>query len=409
MLLDKLNSISKPKLNKLSEGSADTIKDFWDEFIEPNLPEKETVLKWHRLLMNYIKQPEAMFAIRGFNNAPPDRYDDLRRGFLSITSEGYSFFYTDNFHAAYYLKMVKDNYVPELNDLLSTYINRKFPARFGRDTSNERVFMAFPKGKDPGIQTSGYKIAHIINVGKDYFWGSENLSLSEILDRHFPKGKRSDWILTSDETGTHYIREHIVNQEAKKYLIAEFLRFVHPFNYFLAPKKNLSISTVSKDISEYKPLIDYVQCKFREIYGEEYQEYLDLIMVNEDAFNVVSDDEFIGLKYGFSVHEANNNELIANNQIKKKASAKKGKNSEIHKIHDNYKKVYSKETEKDMVIEYLTNPDTSFRKLEEKYLGIKSKARGGGFVAKKIINSYGVSAQQKGIYTKDDISDKFSN
>ena len=54
MLLDKLNSISKPKLNKLSEGSADTIKDFWDEFIEPNLPEKETVLKWHRVLMNYI-------------------------------------------------------------------------------------------------------------------------------------------------------------------------------------------------------------------------------------------------------------------------------------------------------------------------------------------------------------------
>lgn len=50
-----------------------------------------------------------------------------------------------------------------------------------------------------------------------------------------------------------------------------------------------------------------------------------------------------------------------------------------------------------MAFEYLNNRDTSFRKLEVKFLELDSPARGGGFVSKGIINSLGITAEMKGI------------
>lgn len=50
-----------------------------------------------------------------------------------------------------------------------------------------------------------------------------------------------------------------------------------------------------------------------------------------------------------------------------------------------------------MVFEYLRNPDTSFRKLETEFLHIDSQARGGGFIAKEILNSMGIMAYHKGM------------
>ena len=60
-----------------------------------------------------------------------------------------------------------------------------------------------------------------------------------------------------------------------------------------------------------------------------------------------------------------------------------------------------------MLCEYLNNPNTSFRQLERKYLGINSPNRGGGFVAKKIINSYGIFANMKGILNQCTIQELY--
>ena len=49
------------------EGHAKTIGEFWMDFIEPRLPLKDTVIKWHQLLMEYIKEPRAVFAIRYYH------------------------------------------------------------------------------------------------------------------------------------------------------------------------------------------------------------------------------------------------------------------------------------------------------------------------------------------------------
>ena len=374
-LLEKLQRIKYPHIKSITNGSAATVEQFWDTFIVPHLPDKKIVLRWHETLMEYIKRPEAMFAIRGFNSAGKNDYDTLRRGFLSKTNEGYSFFYTDNFHAAYYLKMAIDSYVPSADEMISVYNRRLFPSRFGRDTHNERELMAIPKGIDPGIQAAGYKIAHIINVGTDYFVNGRCISLIKILNEYFDRGDRIDWIQKTDETGTYYLREFKVRPQARNYIIAEFLRFVHPVNYFLAPKPKCATTLVCSDIAEYKPLIDFVRDRYADLYGDSYYQFLKMIMVDTHSFSSGKGSTEITLSYGCNINQ--HAETVVPN--------------------------ISKETEIKMVKEYLTNPFTSFRKLEKQFMHIESSGK--GFQSKKIVNSYGVTAEHKGILSQKSIEE----
>ena len=390
-LLEKLNTINVPRVVPLQNGKVPTAEEFWDSFIIRNLPEKDVVLKWHRVLMEYVKRPDAMFAIRGYNTAAKDNYDSLRRGFLTRTNAGYSFFYTDNFHAAYYLKMALDGYVPTVDEMIDAYNSRKFPARFGRDTSNERSMMAMPKGIDPGIQTAGYKIAHILNVGKDYFVQGQSISLSRIVREHFDGGERTDWKWYTDRTGSYFLRDYEVNPNARKFLVAEFLRFVHPFNYFLTPKKSCALSSVSSDIAEYQPLVDFVQAKYATMYEDAYKEFLLLVMPEKSVQVPVRGKIIIDLTYGLNCVET-----PASQQMSKRIPPRAALQSQSRVVPSSPVQV-TKELELRIVTEYLINPKTSFRKLEQQFMGIDGPARGGGFAAKNIINSYGIVAEMKGI------------
>ena len=62
-LKEKLNTINVPRFTPLQDGKALTAGEFWDSFIVHNLPAKDVALKWHRVLIEYVKRPEAMFAI----------------------------------------------------------------------------------------------------------------------------------------------------------------------------------------------------------------------------------------------------------------------------------------------------------------------------------------------------------
>lgn len=396
-LLQKLRTINVPRIAPLHDGNASTIEEFWDSFIVHNLPEKEVVLKWHKVLMEYVNQPDAMFAIRGYNTASKDNYDSLRRGFLTRTDAGYSFFYTDNFHAAYFLKMALDRYVPTAQELLMAYNSRKFPARFGRDTSNERDMMAIPKGVDPGIQTAGYKIAHILNVGKNYYSHGQNLSFSQIIQEYFDGGQRCDWNWYTDTTGSYFLRDFHVEQNARRFLVAEFLRFVHPFNYFLTPKKTYATSSVSKDIAEYQPLVNFVQAMYADMYGDDYNEFLSFAMVENTASSSSDPNTIINLKYGPDCIGTPLCQPAPQKMTHEPEASQKNHTIAPDPIQ------FTDNLEFRVVVEYLTNPKTSFRKLEREFMGIDSPARGGGFVAKSIVNSYGITAKMKGILSSNSI------
>ena len=301
-LLEKLESISLPRIKKLEKGNAASLKEFWDQLIAQYLPRKEIVLAWHDLLMKYIKTDHPTFAIRGYNNAPSkDQYHELRRGFLS-KADDFSFFYTDNYHAAYYQKMVLDGYVPTLNEFTEAFEQRKFPSRFGRITQEETVMLAIKKGHDPKINASGFKLAHIIPVGKEYSFKNKTIGNKVILDQYFPKGERSDWRLKHDINGNFYERDIHLKPDAKRYAIAHFLRFVHPFNYFLCPKTNRETNNKCKEIAEYQPLLDLAHNYMLDTYGNAYLEYLSYIMVDDRYYQKTQRiDLDLDIRYGSDI------------------------------------------------------------------------------------------------------------
>lgn len=72
---------------KCPTGRVKTIEDFWNVFVEPNLPCKEIVIEWHKILSKYITRFDAVLGLR-VGNAK----ENPRRGFETKTTDGYSFF-----------------------------------------------------------------------------------------------------------------------------------------------------------------------------------------------------------------------------------------------------------------------------------------------------------------------------
>ena len=94
-LAKKLHSINQPRVAPLTPGSSETVGDLWNDVIVKTLPNKDVVLRWHRVLMEYVERPDAVFAIRGYNTVSrSEDYGHLRRGFLTSTNCDYSFFGT---------------------------------------------------------------------------------------------------------------------------------------------------------------------------------------------------------------------------------------------------------------------------------------------------------------------------
>lgn len=389
-ITEKLEKIYYPPIKSLQAGKSETISGFWDTLITEYLPSLETVLKWHDVLLKYVKTEHPVFAIRGYNNAPKERYSDLRRGFLTETPE-YNFFYTDNFFAAYFQKMAIDGFVPTLEELSLVFKERKFPSRFGINTSEERELLAVSQGKDPRINTNGFKIAHIIPVGMNYVYDNKTLGMKEVLQMYFPRGEREDYILKTDKIGSYRARDFYPHESANKFAIAHFLRFVHPFNYFLCPKKTCEENNMCKEIAEYTHLLNYAHDYNLAVYGDRYKEFLDLIMpldiYYKECFNPEYND--ILVYYGMNLKQEEKTKVL----LKKKVENPKTTANNQYKNID----VVNGDVNLKMAFEYLNNPHTSFRKLEVKFLGLDSPARGGGFVSKGIINSLGITAEMKGI------------
>ena len=420
-LIHKLNTISKPSVKALPNGRSSSIQEIWQELMLKYMPEKDVVLAWHNLIMKYISSEHPTLAIRGYNTCSKGNYSDLRRGFLTRNEE-FSFFYTDNFFAAYFQKMVLDGYVPELEEFVRAFEQRKFPSRFGRNTAEERALLSIKQGKDPKINSAGFKLAHIIPVGKDFSDKNHKHGITDILETYFPCGKRSDWVLKTDDCGEFYERDFCVRAEAKKYAVAHFVRFVHPFNYFLCPKKTCEINNKCKELAEYQPLLNYAHDFMLDYYGTAYTEFLEICMAAPEYYNPCFDKNTmcINVQYGLNISpSAKNKDTESEEFLLKEIERLKKKLADIRtgtapNEQDNESKTHEKgyllsrsqinakvsaDIEFKMAVEYLSNPQTSFRKLEVKYLKINSAARGGGFKSKAIINRLGLLDKHKGILT----------
>jgi len=363
-----MNQWYNSDLPQIKQGHYFTISDFFDDFINPLLPDTQSVIDWTKLLLNYVKQEAPVLAIRNYSqymkvtNSTNDQdgrlaYSNgfeigkdnpyvLRRGFLTeFSNSGYKYFFTDNFFTAYFLKMAYDGFVPELSDFVDVLNNQSFPGRFGQSCKEEREKAVYDitgkVAKDPGIKKRGYKIAHVVDTGLDYIAQNTTMGLTAICNSWFPRGSYRDW----QKKGSYYCRtmQYIGGID---FLKAHFLRFACPMNYFPTPKANYkkivfqSYGDKSKyvtnkpDIAELPELQEFMIGKFHKLYGSVYENFLTAIMwrstlqaVKNELVVISNKMTSLGLKVidltVYDISQAKSSSLSRKSTILKHASSSK--------------------------------------------------------------------------------------
>ena len=270
-----------------------TIEDFWNLFIEKPMIEKgfiDSAKKCHKILMDYIELPNTTFSIR---HCSKPNYSKCK-GWITNTTENYSFVYCDNETAKFYFqKCLEDNF-PTAVELKNLYDERKIP-----------FSMSSPY--KPGTELlirGGYKLSHIFDVGINYCPQSDKESFpyrAGIVKKYFALNSSDNW--QKDDKGFYVRKMYDVSPDAKDYLIALFFRYVHPFNYFLSPaikfqSEESRLEYTGNDIGEHEPIKNFVQGKFADYFGKDYEEFLNLIMPpQKKVVEPISEKEIIDLKF----------------------------------------------------------------------------------------------------------------
>ena len=313
---------SLPQYDKVE--SAKDLEELWNKVISPTLPDKSTVVAWHNLLMDYVKQDNAVFSLRAYASGK-----NSRRGFLNKVyicgQVSFGTFYTDNSIPVYFYSLAKDGFIPTLTELNNALINKlTFPYGYF-STSAGTNFVAYPKGDNPEINKKGYKLAHIFSAGENYSNKAGYGSIKEFCDSAFPNSAITQWQNNILPSGQHFrpicLKDKSEAEKIRKFAIAHFIRSVHPINYFLIPNKTNRRDEASgiiktniywrdpingknmDEIGEYSKLIEFVAAKIKNIYKDTkvYEEFLDLIYPTGNCINPTETNVTIDAEYAIGI------------------------------------------------------------------------------------------------------------
>lgn len=230
--------------------------------------------------------------------------DALRRGFLTKTNDGYDFTYNDNDFATYILEMtLNNNIIGKLNEneLKNHLTTPNATIRFNKSCAEERKKAFFKiNGRPSHISEKGYTLAHIFDVNNHYYDKNmeiDNLNTENILrlpSVNITRGRYSEYQLQNN--GFIFRTNYNPGKNARKFLEAHMLRFLHPLNYFCVPKDKGNdriycefidcINNVNSNrISGYEHLLYYAHYKFKEKYKDIYDDYLKRIMLPDNSFD----------------------------------------------------------------------------------------------------------------------------
>lgn len=208
------------------------------------------------------------------------------------------------------------------------------------------------------------------------------LSDTDLSPKYFPIGHSNDFLNEHDK-----IRKIKITEEAKKVIVAKFLRFAHPLNYFLTPSKKLhtcETKVYMNDIGEDPMMIHIVKQYLKEKYPKEYQEFLEKIMWT---------DKYIGITYGKPVKVSNKDGKKISSS--KKAPTHKAKNKKVLNVPKSkikQKTLIQLEAEYTYdkllaVAAYYLQNKVGLKKIEEKLHLTKNL----GFEAMNILNELGIN------------------
>ncbi len=416
-LEEKINKINEPKLEDtiglLPKGKNDTMDDFFINFVKPRLPKPAIVKEWHKLLMDYTDDLTTLSCCVRYGNSGSPKISDngesgyykLRRGWLTQnTVDDFEYFFADNFFSAFIYKMALDGFVPaDTNELRDVFRNHKFPYGFGfkiDEKINEYKGVVIDIGKEPGF-LNNYKLSHVFDAGEHFLMDDGTVKGdAELSPKYFPIGHSNDFLNEHDK-----IRKMKIEDEAKKVIVAKFLRFAHPLNYFLTPSKKLhtcATKVYMNDIGEDPVMIHIVKQYLKETYPKEYYEFLDKIMWR---------DEYVGINYSRPQKGSSkgSKKTGASKTGASKTGAKKvtapAKSKKGHKSLTQLEAKYTYDKLLEVASYYLCNK-SGLNKIEKKL----SLTNNRGFEAQNILNVLGINTDGalKGLLLSSNINDEIA-
>lgn len=264
--IKKKGVVSFPK-----KGLAENATDFFNQIIKWQFQHKATIQAIHKALLEYVKRPDAVFAIRLYADAPGKQYFLLRRGFLSEYQDGLKTFFCDNTFAMPFTALKLYDKCYTASDLVEHLNQKNVVCGFKIDKEERKLaYYKCNNYSHINLNDSGWYLAHILPVGYN-FAGKQRLT--EV----FPNPKRAEW--ESDPARIRHVGRSFTENEYAV-LVAHFLRLVHPLNSFVIPKKNY-VAYDGKNLGEEQELINIVQDYVKAEFPKEYAELQTLMQIPE--------------------------------------------------------------------------------------------------------------------------------
>lgn len=264
--IKKKGVVSFPK-----KGLAENATDFFNQIIKWQFQHKATIQAIHKALLEYVKRPDAVFAIRLYADAPGKQYFLLRRGFLSEYQDGLKTFFCDNTFAMPFTALKLYDKCYTASDLVEHLNQKNVVCGFKIDKEERKLaYYKCNNYSHINLNDSGWYLAHILPVGYN-FAGKQRLT------KVFPNPKRAEW-----ELDPAHIRrvDRSFTENEYAVLVAHFLRLVHPLNSFVIPKQDY-VAYDGKNLGEEQELINIVQDYVKAEFPKEYAELQTLMQIPE--------------------------------------------------------------------------------------------------------------------------------
>lgn len=325
-LKEFLGNLNSSQIPKLKNGSAKTIKEFYEQCIEKYMPLKEVVYQWDEILDKYISEPASILFVRRYSSAADKRWTDIRRGFLTTYEDDFGYVFCDNFLAHYFYTMAFAGYVPRYDDFKDSIVKRDFPYGF-RETKEEVSFRAYPKGKSSYLNIAGWKLAHLYSVNQNDY----NFNYKKESSYLFPRGEQTDWTIHPGKDYPERKFPGTVTPEERQKMIAHFLRVVHPINYFLVPMQKYEVDDCNDDIGEVQELINYVYYRQKQNFPDIFNKFEKNILAKKPTVLEAKkiEDTIINITYGRDIKKVKEKETTSFKLTKLDTARTSGQVSEV--------------------------------------------------------------------------------
>ena len=254
---DYLNNYPYPVVRK---GSAEDIEDFFNQIIKFQFKNKDAIKKQHDAILEYLKLEGHILFLRMYGSFKPEKYESLRRGFLTEFPDRSRMAFCDNTFAMLFSGIKLSGYGLSVQELMELLSKKELVCSFGQTTSEKELAYYTPKNAIRlNLNSKGWYLAHIKPVGTDI----EGKKPSEF----FANPDRSEWCAIEK---MRKVKENL-NESQKSILKAHFLRLVHPLNSFLVPKRSQLIYD-GCNIGEEPELINFVTEYLKSEFKNEYSQ-----------------------------------------------------------------------------------------------------------------------------------------